>query len=110
MESFKSWLGVSEQKAYEPHKGGELAALYNILNQKVQTAASVPMTPSGGTATTGQFDAAKVGAEFKLDKTVQELAKRTGITLTPSMITKKALEMKRKWDREQQTKIPGKEQ
>lgn len=110
MESFKDWLGVSEQKAYEPHKGGELAAMYDILKSKVQTAASLPMTPSGGRATTAQFDAAKVGAEFKLDKTVKELEKRTGATMTPAMITKKALEMKRDWDRQQQTKVPGKEQ
>lgn len=110
MLSFHDWLAVHEQKAYEPHKGGELATLYRILKDKVYAAASLPMSPSGGTASASTFDAAKVAAEFNLDRTVQELKKRTGIILTPSMIIKLALEMKRDWDREQQTKVPGKAQ
>lgn len=105
MESFKDWLGMSEQKAYEPHKGGELAAMYDILKSKVQTAASLP---SGGT--TPPFDAAKVGQAFRLDPMVKKLEKETGATLTPSMLTNMALRYKREWDRQQQTKVPGKPQ
>lgn len=109
MQSFRNWLSISEAD-YAPHKGGEVAALHNILKQKVQTAASVPMTASGGSPSAGTFDAAKVGAEFKQDKAVKAIEKQAGVTMAPSAITRLALKMKQDWDRQQQTKQPGKEQ